>query len=334
MDKTCNIPQADSAAAVHHLTQQTLAALVHRIASGDMSGVHIPVATPLFCDRGKGSHYHSRPELFLQVSGASRMRLTTGLVACEAPGLLLIPRGVAHHESADSTTSPFCNLVFMHGPGYFSYHAGLSCGTSHGGITSIRIGGSCNVAHVYGSQLYGYLSEAADFVAAGHPVSHPVVQGLLLTHLGLLQVIVEQTAQRPRSAESALVSRCRRFVQEQLTDTRLSVQHLAGQLRCTPDYLSNRFHRDGGVRLTAHVNHERCHLARHLLRTTQWNIKEIAVRCGYADPGYFSRVFSQLEGVNPREFRTAEVRRETGGSGTMSLKASRAASPRRNDEAT
>jgi AraC-like DNA-binding protein len=65
--------------------------------------------------------------------------------------------------------------------------------------------------------------------------------------------------------------------------------------------------------LTAHVNHERCHLARHLLRTTQWNIKEIAVRCGYADPGYFSRVFSQLEGVNPREFRTAEVRRETGG---------------------
>jgi len=312
MDKTCNISQADSAAAVHELTRQSLDALVRRIASGDMSGVHIPLATPLFCDLGKGSHYHSRPELFLQVSGASRMRLTTGLVLCEAHGLLLMPRGVAHQESADSTTSPFCNLVFMHGSGLFSYHAGLPCGKSHGAITPIRIGGSCNTAHAYGSQLYGYLNEAADFVAAGHPVRHPVVQGLLLTHLGLLQTLVEQTARHTRSTESALVSRCRRLVQEQLTDTRLSVQHLAGQLRCTPDYLSTRFRRDGGLRLTAHVNHERCHLARHLLRTTPWNIKEIAVHCGYADAGYFSRIFTKQTGSSPREFRKTEVLRETG----------------------
>ena len=98
------------------------------------------------------------------------------------------------------------------------------------------------------------------------------------------------------------------------------MQRLAGQLRCTPDYLSNRFRRESGLRLTAHINQERCHLGRHLLRATQWNVKEIAARCGYSDAGYFSRIFSRLAGANPRDFRKAEVRRETGGSGTMNLK--------------
>ena len=309
MDKTFLPLPAQTPADVHRLAQRTLAALVRRIASGDLTGVQIPLSTPLFCDQGVGSHYHSRPELFLQVSGTSRMRLTTGLIRCKANGLLLIPRGVAHQETADSTHGSFCNLVFMHGSGHFTYHAGLPVPQKKTPISWITIGGSCHVSHAYGSQLYGYLNEAADFVAAGHPVQHAVVQGLLLTHLGLLQSLIKQSDLLATNTESALVARCRRSVQEQLADMRLSVQNLAGQLRCTPDYLSNRFHRESGLRLTVHINQERCHLARHLLRTTQWNIKEIAGRCGYADAGYFSRIFSHLAGANPRDFRKAEVRR-------------------------
>lgn len=311
MDKTCTAPVAETSAGVHQLTRQALAEQVGRIASGTMTGVQIPLAAPLFCDMAAGSHYHSVPELFLQIGGVSRMRLTTGLIRNEPDGLLLIPRGVAHAEAADSTRSPFCNLVFMHRPGHLHYHAGLPCSPKKPSAGSIRVGGCCDLSHPYGSQLYDYLNEAADAVAAGHPVHHPVVQGLLLAHLGLLQTLIAQSDQPAANTESALVSRCRRMVQEQLADMQLSVQRLAGQLRCTPDYLSNRFHRESGLRLTVHINQERCHLARHLLRTTQWNIKEIAARCGYADAGYFSRVFSRLSGANPRDVRKTEVRRDT-----------------------
>jgi AraC-like DNA-binding protein len=313
MDKTCTPQSMEMPAGVHGLVRQTLAALVRRMASGDMTGVQIPIATPLFCDNGEGSHYHATPELFLQVGGASIMRLTTGRVRNEAGGLLLIPRGVAHQESADSARSPFCNLVFMHEPGRLHYHAGLPSPRKKSPVTGVYVGGICGIPHPHGSRLYGYLNEAADFVMAGHPARHPVVQGLLLTHLGLLQSLVEQGDLHAANTESALVARCRRLVQEQMADTQLSVQQLAGQLRCTPDYLSNRFRRERGVRLTVHINQERCNLAGHLLRTTRWSVKEIALRCGYSDPGYFSRIFSQREGTPPREFRTAEVRRESGG---------------------
>ena len=320
MDKTYRRLLSETPDGVHELTRQSLVAVVSRIGGGDMTGVQIPLATPLFCDQGPGSHYHATPELFLQVSGTSVMRLTTGRVRNEAGGLLLLPRGVAHQETADSSKAPFCNLVFMHSTGHLHFHAALPVSRKKSVRTAIRVGGCCEEAHPYGSRLYGYLNEAVDLVAAGHPVRHPVVQGLLLTHLGLLLTLVERRNRPAQAAESARVAHCRRLVQEQLADTRLSVQRLAGQLRCTPDYLSNRFRRESGLRLTAHINQERCHLGRHLLRATQWNVKEIAARCGYSDAGYFSRIFSRLAGANPRDFRKAEVRRETGGSGTMNLK--------------
>jgi AraC-like DNA-binding protein len=313
MDKTCTQQSLETPAGVHCLVRQTLSALVCRISAGDMAGIQVPIATPLFCDNEVGSHYHATPELFLQMAGTSIMRLTTGRIRNEAGGLLLIPRGVAHQESADSARSPFCNLVFMHEPGRLHYHAGLPLPRKKSPVMGIYVGGICGIPHPHGSRLYGYLNEAADFVSAGNPVQHPVVQGLLLTHLGLLQALVDQDERPAQSTESVLVARCRRMVQEQLADSRLSVQHLAGQLRCTPDYLSNRFHRETGIRLIERINQERCILARHLLRTTPWSVKEVATRCGYSASGYFSRVFSQLEGTNPREFRAAEVRRETGG---------------------
>jgi AraC-like DNA-binding protein/mannose-6-phosphate isomerase-like protein (cupin superfamily) len=306
MDKTCLTTQAQTPDGVHHLTRQALAAQIQRLTASEMTGVHIPVAVPLFCHMGPGSHYHSQPELFLQLSGTSRMHLTTGVLHVEAGDLLLVPRGVAHQETADSTRSPFCNLVCMHAPGQLHYHAGLPVPQPRTPLGSIHVAGSCSTTHPYGSRLYGYLNEAADFVAAGHPVPHPVIQGLLLAHLALLQTLLEQAEPACKTMESALVSRARRLVRERLAEARLCVQFLAEQLSCTPDYLSTRFHRETGIRLTAHINQERCHLARHLLRTTPWNIAEIAERCGYADPAYFSRVFSRQTGVHPREFRNRE----------------------------
>ncbi len=306
MDKTCLTAQAQTPDGVHYLTRQALTACIQRLTGGELAGVHIPVATPLFCHMVPDSHYHSQPELFLQLSGTSRMRLTTGVLHVEAGDLLVVPRGVAHQETADSTRSPFCNLVCMHAPGQLHYHAGLPVPQPRTPLAPIHVAGSCSTMHPYGSRLYGYLNEAADFVAAGHPVQHPVIHGLLLAHLALMQSLLEQTEPACKNMESALVARARRLVRERLAETRLCVQFLAAQLSCTPDYLSTRFHRETGIRLTAHINQERCHLARHLLRTTPWNIAEVADRCGYADPAYFSRVFSRQAGVHPREFRNRE----------------------------
>jgi AraC family transcriptional regulator of arabinose operon len=43
--------------------------------------------------------------------------------------------------------------------------------------------------------------------------------------------------------------------------------------------------------------------ARQLLITSDHTVAEIAASVGYPDPFYFSRQFSAVNGVSPREFR-------------------------------
>lgn len=43
--------------------------------------------------------------------------------------------------------------------------------------------------------------------------------------------------------------------------------------------------------------------AKELLQNPTNSIGSVALDCGYADPGYFARVFKQEFGVTPQEWR-------------------------------
>lgn len=46
--------------------------------------------------------------------------------------------------------------------------------------------------------------------------------------------------------------------------------------------------------------------AKRLLKGTDKKIYEIAQDVGYADPKYFNRVFKELEGVSPGDYRSLQ----------------------------
>jgi len=50
-------------------------------------------------------------------------------------------------------------------------------------------------------------------------------------------------------------------------------------------------------------NSIRINAARSFLANTDLSISEIAFRCGFEDPYYFSRIFKRISGVSPREYR-------------------------------
>ncbi|RMD83121.1 MAG: AraC family transcriptional regulator [Lentisphaerae bacterium] len=47
----------------------------------------------------------------------------------------------------------------------------------------------------------------------------------------------------------------------------------------------------------------RIEFACHLLRHTNRNISQIAIRTGFRNPHYFSRVFHRVVGSTPRQYR-------------------------------
>ena len=61
-----------------------------------------------------------------------------------------------------------------------------------------------------------------------------------------------------------------------------------------------------------HITEMRMELAKNLLESTQLPVKEIAGRVGYNDPLYFSTVFRNYTGMNPRAYRKFSVPGGTG----------------------
>ncbi|WNR43263.1 response regulator [Paenibacillus roseipurpureus] len=83
----------------------------------------------------------------------------------------------------------------------------------------------------------------------------------------------------------------------------LKVADLASTVGYTENYLSILFKKETGKTITDYMTNVRMKNARELLKNPDYKIFEISELIGYADPNHFSRIFKQMEGMYPTEFR-------------------------------
>jgi AraC-like DNA-binding protein len=129
------------------------------------------------------------------------------------------------------------------------------------------------------------------------------IRGLFQAALASLLVIIKELKTSARPIEHLKVSACRKYILNRIYDSSLSVKKLAGQLGCSPDYLSHLFVIETGERLSDFIHQERIAMAERHLQNPALSIKEVARACGFADQGYFARLFKRLAGKTPQEFR-------------------------------
>jgi AraC-like DNA-binding protein len=42
--------------------------------------------------------------------------------------------------------------------------------------------------------------------------------------------------------------------------------------------------------------------AERLLRSTDYTVTEVAIKCGYNDSNYFASIFKQVKGISPKKY--------------------------------
>lgn len=87
------------------------------------------------------------------------------------------------------------------------------------------------------------------------------------------------------------------------------VSELAEILGYRADYLSSLFKRKMGVPIVRYANQIRIRTAKTLLSNYDVTIKEAAYSCGFSDEKYFMKVFKQMEGITPAQYRSSFNRR-------------------------
>jgi two-component system response regulator YesN len=101
---------------------------------------------------------------------------------------------------------------------------------------------------------------------------------------------------------STMVKKVIRMVEEFYKDG-ITLKEVANELSLSPDYISAQFISDLGVNFSTYIKNYRLGEAKKLLIGTELKIFEIAHRTGYADAKYFSRVFTEAEGIHPLDYR-------------------------------
>lgn len=123
----------------------------------------------------------------------------------------------------------------------------------------------------------------------------------LCPHPGFCRRVSAMTEDRKSflpSKTSSLVKNAIVFVNRHYSEN-LSREKIAGAINSSEDYLSRIFKKETGIPLWEYINWFRLDEARTLLVTDGLSVKETAHKCGFEDPAYFSRAFSQRYGHSP-----------------------------------
>jgi len=92
------------------------------------------------------------------------------------------------------------------------------------------------------------------------------------------------------------------YIKENFTDPTISVKKTADIYFYSEKYLSSLFKKNTGVKFTEYLNELRISYAATLMDEKKLSVSEVALRCGFSDPLYFSKVFKKTIGVTPSEY--------------------------------
>jgi AraC-like DNA-binding protein len=92
------------------------------------------------------------------------------------------------------------------------------------------------------------------------------------------------------------------YMQEKITSI-LSIQDLAAHVNISPSHYASIFKKKTGFSPIEYFNHLKAQRACQYLQFTSMRIKEIAYNLGMEDPYYFSRLFTKVMSISPKEYR-------------------------------
>lgn len=132
---------------------------------------------------------------------------------------------------------------------------------------------------------------------------------LLNIFAGHLSLVAGQLILRSENSAPPDINRACTFINEHLTEP-LDLKQVADSANLSICYFCRKFKESTGLTFTAYVARTRVEAAKKLLLNPQVRISEVAFEVGFQSLTHFNRVFKEISGLSPTQYRESlpEVR--------------------------
>ncbi len=137
---------------------------------------------------------------------------------------------------------------------------------------------------------------------AREPGWQMVVKGLFTDLLVSTCRQADQSVSEAASGHEGPVARALAMLHERFAE-RIALDDLAAQAGVSAGYLGELFKERTGESVHRYLMRLRIERARALIAQSDRSFTDIALSCGFEDSSYFARVFRQVMGISPREFK-------------------------------
>jgi AraC-like DNA-binding protein len=96
-----------------------------------------------------------------------------------------------------------------------------------------------------------------------------------------------------------------RFISENYTD-RLTIKDICDAVGYSKSTVLSSFKKEFSTTVNAYLNNMRLERSKKMLEDDSATINEIALKCGFSDQSYFSKVFSTKYGITPTDYRRGD----------------------------
>jgi len=118
---------------------------------------------------------------------------------------------------------------------------------------------------------------------------------------------IDTLTQQSFDENEAVVKKAIAYIQEHYASPDLSIEEIAKAAYVSPTCLSRMFKRRVGFSVLEYIRNIRLEQAKLLLQHSDKNASQVAKNVGYNDRTYFCKVFKQITGVSPNEYRRAHL---------------------------
>ena len=119
---------------------------------------------------------------------------------------------------------------------------------------------------------------------------------------GIIKPRKSRSVNRPEGAENEIVNASVHFMKENL-EKKISLQQMAQYTGYSSSHFSMLFKKETGHSPLNYFNLLKIQYACQLLSSTNMKINQISFKVGIDDSFYFSRLFTKLMGMSPKNYR-------------------------------